>query len=118
MGKEDEILDFFHSVNSRDLEKMAGLLTESTAFYFPKTQPLIGRGRILKFFRILFRQYPALSFEVERVIIQGTAAAVHWTNEGVNRRQIPYENEGVTLLKMEGGKIVFMSDFFKDTEKF
>jgi hypothetical protein len=35
----------------------------------------------------------------------------------MNRRKEPYQNEGVTILEMQEGKISFISDFFKDTEK-
>ncbi len=31
---------------------------------------------------------------------------------------MPDENEGITILEEEGGRISFMSDLFKDTEKF
>jgi len=118
MPDEHTVVKFFDLVNSRNLEQLGNLLTESTEFYFPKTQPLIGKKRILRFFNILFRQYPELSFYIQRVIIQENRAAVHWTNRGVNRRNEPYENEGVTILELAGEKISFISDFFKDTEKF
>ena len=55
---------------------------------------------------------------IQKKIIQGQTAAVHWTNRGVSRKNEHYENEGVTILEMEGAKISFISDFFKDTEKF
>jgi ketosteroid isomerase-like protein len=58
-----------------------------------------------------------LAFKVQRVIYQGDQAAVHWTNQGMNRRQEPYQNEGVTILEMRDNKISYISDFFKDTEK-
>ena len=108
----------FSYINSRELEKLQDLLAENTEFYFQKTQPLIGKGRILKFFKILFREYPELSFEIQRVIVQENRAALHWTNRGINRSGKSYENEGVTILDMEGGKVKFISDLFKDTEKF
>ena len=117
MSEEHIILQFFEVFNNRDLEKMEDLLDSNAEFYFPKTEPLIGKERIFKFLKILFRQYPELSFHIEKVIFQGDHAAVHWTNRGMNRRRDPYENEGVTILEMENGKIRFISDFFKDTEK-
>lgn len=118
MLDEQMIINFFDFVNNRDLEQMENILTENAAFYFPKTQPLNGRERIIKFFSILFRQYPELSFQIQRVIIHGHNAAVHWINRGVNRKKEPYENEGVTILEAEGERIRFISDFFKDTGKF
>ena len=118
MHQEQILTKFFDSMNRRNLEEMGHLLTEKTIFYFPKTQPLLGKERILKFFKILFRQYPELTFDIQRIIVQENQAAIHWTNKGHNRKSQHYENEGVTLLEMGEAKIQFMSDFFKDTEKF
>jgi ketosteroid isomerase-like protein len=118
MSLEQTVTKFFEVFNSRDMNRMKELLNEDAEFYFPKTQPLIGRERILKFLNILFRQYPELSFEVQRIISEGGNAAVHWTNTGRSRKKEPYQNEGVTILEMKGNKISFISDFFKDTEKF
>ena len=118
MSDDRLIIHFFDFVNKRDMGKFKDLLTENAEFYFPKTRPLMGRDQIIRFFNILFRQYPELAFTIQTKIIQGQTAAVHWTNQGVNRRGELYENEGVTLLEMEKAKIRFISDFFKDTEKF
>ena len=118
MLSENFIMEFFEVFNRRNLDKMENLFGSDAEFYFPKTQPLIGKNRILKFFNILFRQYPQLNFDIQRIIIQGNQAAIHWTNQGKNRRDAPYENEGVTIMELMDGKIIFISDFFKDTEKF
>ena len=117
MSKEQTFLKFFEVLSEQALDEADNLLAPQAEFYFPKTQPLVGKDRILKFLKIFFRQYPELSFTVVRVIRQGDQAAVHWTNRGMNRRKEPYENEGVTILEMENGKISFISDFFKNTEK-
>jgi len=117
MSREQTITKFFEVFNSRDINQMRELLHEDAELFFPKTQPLIGKERILKFISILFRQYPELSFEIQRIIREGGHAAVHWTNKGRSRRKEPYQNEGVTILEMEHEKISFISDFFKDTEK-
>ena len=117
MSIEKTIHTFFEVMNSRNLTKMAELLDNDCQFYFPKTQPLVGKDRILRFFNILFRQYPELTFEVQRTIFQGNDAAIHWTNQGFNRRKEPYENEGVTIFNLANEKICFMSDFFKSTNQ-
>ena len=116
MSDTQLIHEFFDVFNHRDLSRMGHVLTAKAELYFPKTQPLIGEKRIFKFLSILFRQYPELVFKIQRVIVQGDWAAVHWTNQGLNRRKEPYRNEGVTLLEMQAGKIKFISDFFKDTD--
>ncbi len=118
MSSEVFIRKFFEVFNQRDLDKMEELLSPEAEFYFPKTQPLIGKNRILKFLSILFRQYPRLRFDIQRIIVDDDNAAIHWTNEGKNKRDVPYQNEGVTIMELRDGKIIFISDFFKDTEKF
>ena len=118
MPATELIHHFFDVFNRRDTKEMGNLLDPNAEFFFPKTQPLAGKDRILKFLNILFRQYPQLSFKIQRVIRQGDQAAVHWTNHGMNRRKEPYQNEGVTIFEFQAGKIQFISDFFKDTDKF
>jgi ketosteroid isomerase-like protein len=118
MEAEKIIPEFFNFLNLRDLDRMKALLQEDARLDFPKTQPLLGLERILKFLHLLFRQYPELTFTLHRTIVQGNRGAVHWTNQGKNRRGEPYENEGMTLLEFDREKITYLSDFFKNTEKF
>jgi ketosteroid isomerase-like protein len=109
---------FFEFLSTRNLGQMENSLKEEARLFFPKTQPLIGKQRILKFFQILFRRYPELTFTVEQTIAQDDKVAAHWRNRGINRKNEPYENEGVTLFFFEDGLVSLMSDFFKDTGKF
>ena len=118
MTNVEVVSRFFDLVNDRDLSKLEALLMEKSEFYFPKTKPLLGKDQITRFFKILFHRFPKLEFKIERTIIQETKAAVHLSNRGMNRRKESYENEGVTILEMEEGRIRFISDFFKDTGKF
>lgn len=115
----EKLIDkFFYHVNNRELDQFEDLLGDDAVLYFPKTQPLAGRNQIERFFKILYRRFPRLEFHVQRKIIQRPWAAIHWTNQGVNKTGEHYENEGVTLLETEKGKIRVISDFFKDTGKF
>ncbi len=109
---------FFELLSTQRLEQMGDFLTEEARLFFPKTQPLIGKEKILKFFQVLFRQYPQLTFVVEHTIAQENKVAAHWRNKGITRKNEPYENEGVTLFFFEGERVSWMSDFFKDTGKF
>jgi ketosteroid isomerase-like protein len=118
MATSRSAAEFFEFVNRRDIDRMRDHLNDDAHFLFPKTQPLVGKERILKFFQILFRQYPQLTFDVQGIVAEGDRAAVHWAIRGANRRGECYENEGVTLFHFEGGKVSFMSDFFKDTGRF
>jgi ketosteroid isomerase-like protein len=118
MNNAEAVSYFFDLVNERDLEGLEALLIENSEFYFPKTKPMVGKNRVIRFFKILFHKFPQLEFRTHRIIVQGSKAAVHWSNQGMSRREEPYENEGVTILEMEAGRIRFISDFFKDTSKF
>jgi ketosteroid isomerase-like protein len=109
---------FFDAINDRDFQLMDSLLDADAEMLFPKTQPLIGRKRILQFLRLLFRKYPQLAFSVHQSIRQEDRLAIHWTNRGKTRAGEPYENEGVTWMELSEGRIRFISDFFKDTDKF
>lgn len=115
-----EITDrqFFDALNDRNFDKMEELLDENAELFFPKAPPLYGRERILRFLHLLFRKFPQLSFSVLRTIRQNQLTAVHWTNRGRTRTGEPYENEGVTLIEMSDRRIRWISDFFKNTEKF
>ena len=113
-----KVKSFFEFVSAQNLRQMGIFLKADARLYFPKTQPLIGKERILKFFQVLFRQYPELRFTVEDTIVQQHKVAAHWTNRGITRKNEPYENEGVTLFFFEDGLVTLMSDFFKDTGKF
>ena len=108
----------FDLINARDVNEMLLVLSEDATLDFPKTPVITGRGRIVTFFKALFRRFPELNFDVLRVISRGKWTAVHWRNKGVDREQRPYENEGVTLIRMEGDTITEITDFFKSTEKF
>jgi ketosteroid isomerase-like protein len=109
---------FFEKINTRNLDEFGFCLADNAEFYFPKTHPLLGKTQILRFFNILFRRFPRLEFEVQKVIVEEQSAAIHWKNKGVNRKQESYENEGVTLIEARDEKITWISDFFKDTGKF
>ncbi|MCU0572400.1 MAG: nuclear transport factor 2 family protein [Syntrophobacteraceae bacterium] len=113
-----KVILFFEFVSTQNLGQMGDFLKADARLFFPKTQPLIGKERILKFFQVLFRQYPELEFTVEDTIVEQHKVAAHWKNRGITRKNEPYENEGVTLFFFEDGLVTLMSDFFKDTGKF
>jgi len=66
VAEELSIDRFFQFVNTRDLNMLEELLSEDAEFCFPKTQPVLGKKQIIRFFKILFRQYPELVFQVQR----------------------------------------------------
>ncbi len=49
------------------------------------------------------------------IIIQKNRVAAVWENAGTDKQGKPYRNEGVTVFTFEQGKVIYMSDYFKDT---
>jgi steroid delta-isomerase-like uncharacterized protein len=108
----------FEALNARDAGAFISLLSEDAVFDFPGTRPIAGPERIERFLRILFCKYPTLRFEVGRVIADERRAAAEWTNAGETREGAPYRNAGVTVIELRDGRIVYLSDTFKDTSSF
>ena len=117
-NQNQSIYRVFQALNQRELSLLDEVLHPDAVFHFPGTQPLFGSKKIVRFMKLLFRMYPKLEFTTGRVAIGNTCMAVEWTNSGLDRKGIAYENAGVTFIEQKNGKIVYMSDTFKDTAKF
>jgi ketosteroid isomerase-like protein len=111
----DLVQMLFAALNSRDLSALEHHLAEDAGFDFPGPGLISGRKKILLFLKILFRKFNRLTFSVERIIQDGDCACVIWTNEGHEKTGEAYRNRGITFLQFEEGKIIFLSDYFKDT---
>jgi len=105
----------FTTMNSRDVSHLEQHLAEEAVFDFPGPGLIEGRRKILVFLKVLFRKYPRLEFSVQDIIVEGDRAYAAWTNEGEDKKGNPYQNRGVTFMRFSEGKIVFISDYFKDT---
>jgi len=105
----------FTAMNTRELSELEECLAEDAVFDFPGAGTIVGKKKILLFLKILFRMYPRLTFTVQEIIIEGDQACAVWTNEGKSKEGRPYQNHGVTLLRVCNGQIVSLSDYFKDT---
>jgi len=105
----------FNALNNRDLSLLDDYLDEDATFDFPGTTLIKGRKKIILFFKILFRKYPRLTFTVKDFIVEGEAICVLWTNKGTSKDGLGYNNRGVTIVHITDGKILFLSDYFKDT---
>ena len=105
----------FDTFNNRDISELERYLAEDAVFDFPGTEVIRGPKRILLFFKILFRKYPRLKFQILDILVDGDRACAVWSNDGEDSKGNPYNNRGVTIVRVKDGKIVFISDYFKDT---
>lgn len=112
---KDAVGIIFDAMNTRNLDPFLDILDPDAVFYFPGTKPLTGPRKIETFLKILFHRYPRLDFTIGRLVTEANTAAVEWTNEGEDRKGMPYANAGVTVVELRNGRIIYMSDTFKDT---
>ncbi len=70
-----------------------------------------------KVFRVLFRIYPELKFSVQDDIVDRNKASIAWTNQGIHKSGKPYDNHGLTILKLIDDKIIYLSDYFGEWNK-
>jgi len=112
---KDIALTIFSSLNNRELSELSQHLSENAVFDFPGAGCIEGHKHILTFFKVLFRKYSRLNFTVEHVISEGKLVCATWSNEGEDKNGNPYNNRGITLVEVSDGKIVSISDYFKDT---
>lgn len=105
----------FAALNSRDLAALDRYLAEDAGFDFPGPGLISGRKKILLFLKILFRKFSRLTFSVSKIITEQDCACAVWTNEGEDKTGKSYSNRGITVLEFKAGKIIFLSDYFKDT---
>ena len=108
-------LSVFNAMNSRDFSELESYVADSVSFDFPGAGLIEGVRRVILFLKALLRKYPTLQFTVNDIIIQGDRSCAIWTNEGASSTGEPYENSGITLIHFNAGRIVFISDYFKDT---
>lgn len=105
----------FHTLNSRDFTAFEKSITDEVSLDFPGVSTMEGSRRTLLLMKSILRKYPKLHFTVSETIADADRACSVWTNKGEDINGNPYENRGITLFHFSGGKITFISDYFKDT---
>ena len=113
--KEKFARGLFNTMNNRNFSDIENLLDEDVCFDFPGVKRTEGIRKTGILLNALLRKFPELIFLVQEVIIDEDRACVVWTNKGIDVKNKPYENSGITLLYFKAGKISFISDYFKDT---
>lgn len=112
---KDLVKEFFYLLNKKELENLNRFLSPVVIFYFPGTKPLSGPQKVIQLFKVIFRKYPNLTFRIKDIIAEKNRVAVSWVNSGTDVNGNPYQNEGVTLFRIEQGYVTYISDYFKNT---
>lgn len=115
----------FEALNRRDLARFMAAWRDDGAFVYPGDIPesgtFEGRDAVLGWFRRFLEQFPAIEFDVRDVCVRnlfdvtGTnVAAAHWAIRLVNREGREGRNAGVTVIRVERGKVVHAKDYIFD----
>ena len=105
----------FECFNNRDFSPVEKYLHNEMILNFPGIGDINGPRKAKIFMNSLLRKYPKLEFKVSEILVDKNRAVTVWTNKGEKINGEEYRNSGVTLFYFEAGKIVLISDYFKDT---
>lgn len=116
-----ELLSLFMAdLQTLKTENLAKWFDDESELWLPPADPAVGVRRILALFGLIFRRYQKLSWEVGAVYPVGERKLVYQTeSKGTFADGRPYANSILTVIEFSaGGKIRFLSDYFKDTAVF
>ena len=108
-------VSIFDAMNTNEFSVFKQNAADDISFDFPGTNRIEGVKRVILFFKVLLRKYKKLKFFVNEVIIGDEKVCVVWTNQGIYQDGTNYENRGISLFHFKGDKVIFISDYFKDT---
>ena len=105
----------FDAMNSSEFSVFENYADDNLSFDFPGVDRVEGVKRVILFFKVLLRKYNNLKFNVSDVIVENDKACVVWTNHGEEKNGGVYKNSGMTLFHFNKDKVLYISDYFKDT---
>jgi limonene-1,2-epoxide hydrolase len=104
----------------RDVEKLRRWFFADSVLWMPPVGKIEGDRRILAAFRIIFRGYTDIHWKVTNIMATSGSRFVYETDSwGTIGKATPYQNHILTIIDFDAqGRIVFLSDYFKDTAIF
>lgn len=108
-------ISIFDAMNTSNFTTFQENAAENISFDFPGVDRVEGVKRVILFFKVLLRKYKKLCFTVTDVLVDNEKACAIWTNKGEEKNGKLYKNSGMTLFHFDGEKVVYISDYFKDT---
>jgi limonene-1,2-epoxide hydrolase len=107
-------------VERRDHRALGDWFAESAQVWVPPRPKIRGRRRILAMFRAIFARYAELHWRVTEVYSLGPRCGIYLTDSwGTLDGKTPYHNHVMTLFELDpDGRILSLSDYFKDTVAF
>lgn len=115
-----QISDFMKDLNSLDIKHLEKWFTDESVIWIPHTKEISGKNRILALFKAIFRKYDRIEWQVFEIFPLGDQKYFYQTKSyGTMINKGIYENSICTVVHFsEAGKIIYLSDYFKDTQAF
>ncbi len=115
----------FRALSNHDLAAFMAPWRDDGVFTYPgelwASGTFTGKGAVEEWCRGFFAQYPQIRFDVQQVCVENIFAltgtntvAVHWDIHLTNRSGRVGRNSGVTVISLEGGRVVRVKDFLFD----
>ncbi len=122
---EAQIAHSYEAMNRKDLDAVMAAWAEGGVFEFPGRTPISGRHEgkeaIRAFFGRIFDELESMHFTIRHVAMSNPVGLtlsnmvyVDWTVDEVTRDGRRFSHDGITVLKMKGGKAVWGRDYFFD----
>ena len=115
----------FQALNRHDLAEFMSAWRDDGVFIYPgeihASGTFRGRSAVEGWFRNFFAQFPKIQFDVQHICVRNIFAlggnnvvAVHWNVQLTNREGRVGQNSGVTVITIQGGKVIHVKDFIFD----
>ena len=116
----DKIIAFMEDMESNCPERVSSWFTNESTLWIPPALPITGISRIKALFRALFRRYEYVSWKIVDILPVGSNRCIHICDSvGKMIGCDNYTNRVITdIVFNEDGKIISLSDYFKDTSVF
>lgn len=110
------VLRNFARLSQGDYASMLGGMSPSITHTFSGQHALGGTRHSVAamgdWFARLFRLFPGLNFEIRSIAVSGwpwlTTVVVEWTDRATPADQSSYVNEGVHVIRLRWGKVVYL----------
>ena len=107
-------------MESNNAERVANWFTDESTLWIPPALPIKGLSRIKALFRALFRRYEYVHWHIIDILPVNENRCIHiCDSHGKMHGCDNYTNRVITdIVFDEEGKIISLSDYFKDTAVF
>jgi uncharacterized protein (TIGR02246 family) len=95
---------------SEDLEGMLAQMAEDVEVRFLGQGMFQGLTAVRRFMQFSAGLLTELDFRIQRVVVDGEVAAVIWEETATTADGRPWENHGVDVIRVRGGKIVSLHE--------